>query len=48
MKLESLVIVDEHATVNLSLIFAHTARRTMGVRPSQVVPKDWGILCAAQ
>jgi hypothetical protein len=42
MKLESLVIVDEHATVNLSLIFAHTARHTMGVGFSQVVPKRLG------
>lgn len=29
MKVESLVIVDQHATVNLSLTFVHTARQAM-------------------
>ena len=28
MKLESLVIVDQHATVNMFLGFVHTARHT--------------------
>ncbi len=31
MKLESLVIVDQHATVNTFSGFVHTARRAMGV-----------------
>lgn len=31
MKVESLVIVDQHATVNLSLTFVHTARQAMKV-----------------
>ncbi len=31
MKLESLVIVDQHATVNTFPGLVHTARRTMGV-----------------
>ncbi len=31
MKLESLVIVDQHATVNTFPGFVHTARHTMGV-----------------
>jgi hypothetical protein len=30
MKLESLVIVDQHATVNLYLSLVHTARHIMG------------------
>jgi hypothetical protein len=29
VKVESLVIVDQHATVNLSLTFVHTARQAM-------------------
>ena len=32
MKLESLVIVDQHATVNLYLSLVHTARHIMGAR----------------
>jgi hypothetical protein len=31
MKLESLVIVDQHATVNLSTSLVHTARHAEGV-----------------
>ena len=31
MKLESPVIVDQHATVNLYLDFAHTARHMPGM-----------------
>ena len=31
MKLESLVIVDQHATVNTFSGLVHTARHTMGV-----------------
>jgi len=31
MKLESQVIVDQHATVNLYLDLAHTARHMLGV-----------------
>ena len=31
MKLESLVIVDQHATVNLSLRFVHTAHHGLGI-----------------
>jgi hypothetical protein len=31
MKLESLVIVDQHATVNTFTGLVHTARHTMGV-----------------
>ncbi len=31
MKLESLVIVDQHATVNTFPGLVHTARHTMGV-----------------
>ena len=31
MKLESLVIVDQHATVNLSLSLVHTARQGRGI-----------------
>ncbi len=36
MKLESLVIVDQHATVNTFPGLVHTARHTMGV----VLPED--------
>jgi len=32
MKSESLVIVNQHVTVNIFLSFAHTARHVMGVR----------------
>ena len=32
MKMESLVIVDQHATVNLYLSLVHTARHIMRVR----------------
>ncbi len=35
MKLESLVIVDQHATVNTFPGLVHTARHTMGVRCSR-------------
>ena len=31
MKLESLVIVDQHATVNMYLSLVHTARHILGV-----------------
>ncbi len=34
MKLESLVIVDQHATVNTFPGLVHTARHTMGVDPT--------------
>ena len=34
MKLESLVIVDQHATVNTFPGLVHTARHTMGVGPT--------------
>ena len=37
MKLESLVIVDQHATVNLYLSLVHTARHIMGARLAQRV-----------
>jgi hypothetical protein len=42
MKLESLVIADEHAAVNLSLIFVHTARHTLGIGFPQVVERRLG------
>ena len=35
MKLESLVIVEQHATVNTFPGLVHTARHTMGVRCSR-------------
>jgi hypothetical protein len=35
MKLESLVIVDQHATVNTFPGLVHTARHTMGVGSAQ-------------
>ena len=35
MKMESLVIVDQHATVNLYLSLVHTARHTMKVNRIQ-------------
>ena len=35
MKSESLVIVDQHATVNLYLSLVHTARHTMKVSRTQ-------------
>jgi len=35
MKLESLVIVDQHATVNTFTGLVHTARHTMGVGSAQ-------------
>jgi hypothetical protein len=50
MKLESLVIVDQHATVNTFPGLVHTARHTMGVGCSRSdldnpqgspVPKEW-------
>ena len=37
MKMESLVIVDQHATVNLYLSLVHTARHIMGVRSAQSI-----------
>ena len=37
MKLESLVIVDQHATVNLYLSLVHTARHIMGARSAQSI-----------
>ena len=45
MKVESLVIVDQHATVNTFPGLVHTARHTMGVRgsvvaKSRIVEKD--------
>ena len=37
MKVESLVIVDQHATVNLYLGLVHTARHTLGIfRPRNI------------
>ena len=54
MKLESLVIADQHAAVNTFPGLVHTARHTMGVgcsrsrnlnrkeRPYQGVVGDWG------
>ena len=50
MKLESLVIVDQHATVNTFPGLVHTARHTMGVSCSrsglpnpqgEAAPKEW-------
>ena len=41
-KLESLVIVDQHATVNTFPGLVHTARHTMRVRNTQ---RQWGNLC---
>ena len=50
MKLESLVIADQHAAVNTFPGLVHTARHTMGVSCSRsglpnpqgrVVPKEW-------
>ena len=35
MKVESLVIVDQHATVNLYLSLVHTARHTLKVNCTQ-------------
>ena len=37
MKMESLVIVDQHATVNLYLSLVHTARHIMGARSAQSI-----------
>ena len=37
MKLESLVIVDQHATVNLYLSLVHTARHIMGAGLTQSI-----------
>ena len=37
MKLESLVIVDQHATVNLYLSLVHTARHIMGAGFAQSI-----------
>ena len=37
MKLESLVIVDQHATVNLYLSLVHTARHIMGAGLAQSI-----------
>ena len=37
MKPESLVIVDQHATVNLYLSLVHTARHIMGARSAQSI-----------
>jgi hypothetical protein len=34
MKVESIVIVDQHATVNVCLGFVHTARHILGVASS--------------
>ncbi len=46
MKLESLVIVDQHATVNTFPGLVHTARHTMGVgftrsRCANPVLRNW-------
>jgi hypothetical protein len=50
LKLESLVIADQHAAVNTFPGLVHTARHTMGVSCSRsglpnpqgrVVPKEW-------
>jgi hypothetical protein len=52
MKLESLVIVDQHATVNTFPGLVHTARHTMGVDCSRSrwanpqgrqPPKEWSV-----
>ena len=52
MKPESLVIVDQHATVNTFPGLVHTARHTMGVDCSRSgcpnpqgreVPKEWSV-----
>ena len=40
MKLESLVIVDQHATVNLLLGLVHTACHALGIDSA----KTWGII----
>ena len=45
MKLESLVIVDQHATVNLYLSLLHTARHIMGTRFAQSLLEDSRHLC---
>ena len=37
MKMESLVIVDQHATVNLYLSLVHTARHIMGAGLAQSI-----------
>ena len=37
MKMESLLIVDHHATVNLYLSLVHTARHIMGARSAQSI-----------
>ena len=37
MKMESLVIVDQHATVNLYLSLVHTARHIMEARSAQSI-----------
>ena len=44
MKLESLVIVDQHATVNTFPGLVHTARHTMGVGPTR---RQWANLFEA-
>ena len=41
MKVESLVIVDQHATVNSYLSLVHTARHIMGARLAQ----RYGVVC---
>ena len=41
MKLESLVIVDQHATVNTFPGLVHTARHTMGVGSTRRRFADW-------
>ena len=52
MKLESLVIADQHAAVNTFPGLVHTARHTMGVRCSRngranpqgrQAPKEWSV-----
>ena len=52
MKSESLVIVDQHVTVNTFPGLVHTARHTMGVDCSrsrdpdpqgEVAPKEWSV-----
>jgi hypothetical protein len=38
MKLESLVIADQHAAVNMFLSFVHTARQVMGAGSARSGP----------
>ena len=42
MKLESLVIADQHAAVNTFPGLVHTARHTMGVGAAEGRLDNWG------